>query len=107
MSDSSAAIDAHRHATCACHRSWPLLSPYPASWGAGQFRFKFADARQQRFTLLGQRGDRFHLRQDQTDQRFLVVRIKPIVSHPKLESAPDSPVKFPNNLAKIAVKKQA
>jgi hypothetical protein len=27
--------------------------------------------------------------------------------HPKLESAPDSPVKFPNNLAKIAVKKQA
>jgi hypothetical protein len=43
----------------------------------------------------------------QTDQRFLVERIKPFTSHPKLESAPDSPVKLPNRLAKIAVKNQA
>ena len=37
-----------------------------------QFRFKFGDARQQRLALPGQRGYRFRLRQDQTDQRFLV-----------------------------------
>jgi len=72
--------------------------------GRPSLRFKFGDPRQQRLALLGQRGYRFRLRQDQTDQRFFVERIKPFASHPKLESAPDSPVKFPNRLAKIADK---
>lgn len=72
-----------------------------------QFRFKFGDARQQRLALLGQRGYHLRLRQDQTDQCFPVERIKPFASHPKLESAPDSPVKYPNHLPKTAVKNQA
>ncbi len=75
-------------------------------WQA-QSRFKSGDARQQRLTLLGQRGYRFRLRQDQTDQRFLVERIKPFTSHPELESAPDSPVKFQKNLAKNCSQKSA
>ncbi len=41
-----------------------------------QFRFKFGDARQQRLALLGQRGYRLRLRQDQTDQCFPVERIE-------------------------------
>jgi len=109
--------DARQRAICACHRSWPTPAPkalpllggvleLSASWRQAQFRFKFGDRAPTASRTAWSTRLSFPLRQDQTVSCFLVERIKTLRESSKLESAPDSPVKFPNNLAKIAVKKQ-
>ena len=48
----------------------------------------------QRFDLPGQAFDRFRLRKNQADKRFLIERIKRLAIHSQLESTRDSAVKL-------------
>ena len=48
----------------------------------------------QRFDLPGQAFDRFRLRKNQADNRFLIERIKLLAIHSQLESTRDSAVKL-------------
>jgi hypothetical protein len=68
---------------------------------AGNIRVKFGVAGAERLDFLHRTFNRFRLRKNEADKHFLIKRIERFMIHSKLESVPDSAVKFPPPRQKI------
>src|ERR1700757_4491111 len=63
-------------------------------WRQIEFGAQFGVVGAQRFDLPRQAFDRFRLRKNEADKRFLIERIKRLAIHSQLESTKDSAVKL-------------